>query len=286
MAPIEMRPAERHVAAQRLGGGPAERDEALLASLAGHAHDAPLEVDARLDEPDGLRDAEPGAVEELDERTVACGTRRRPVRGLDETLGLGRGEGARNRPRTPGPRDRRRRVVRTRADQGEMAEVCTDGRESAGDRRGRSSVGAHRREPGLDLLGRRGADRVVDRRPERREVAPVRVDGARRAAGREEEQVALDIGVVAVAHRGGTRFGGAGHPPARRVDGGRKPGVRHRPPSTPDNADCVPIRPQPKCAAWRRPSPASGLLLRSWLVAREPRTRVHPELRCCGAIGT
>ena len=35
MAPIEMRPAERHVAAQRLGGGPAERDEALLASLAG-----------------------------------------------------------------------------------------------------------------------------------------------------------------------------------------------------------------------------------------------------------
>ena len=70
---------------------------------------------------------------------------------------------------------------------------------------------------------------------ERREVAPVRVDRARRAAGREEEQEALDVGVVAVAHRGWTRFGGTR--PASCAESGQPSqgasrrltnGVRHR----------------------------------------------------------
>ena len=47
VTPVEVRPADRQVAAQRLGGRPAERDEALLASLAEHADDASLEVDRR-----------------------------------------------------------------------------------------------------------------------------------------------------------------------------------------------------------------------------------------------
>ena len=210
----------------------------------------PSRSTASLDEPDGLRDAEPGTVEELDERTVARGTRRRPVRGLDETLGLGRGEGARDGSRTPGACDRRRRVVRTRADQGEMAEVGTDGCESPGDRRGRSSVGAHRREPGLDLLGRRVADRVRrswprtprDRAGTRRRCAAS--GGPRGGAGSSR-------------HRGRGGRSSRRDPIRRRRAPSCAPNRRRTEPVSdtsavnPDNADCVPIRPQPmRC--WRR----------------------------------
>jgi hypothetical protein len=92
VAAVEVRPAEGEVAAHRLGGRTTQRNEALLAALAEHAHDAVLECDAVLLEPDGLGDPEPGAVEELHQGPVAQRARRRADGGVDETLGLGRRE--------------------------------------------------------------------------------------------------------------------------------------------------------------------------------------------------
>jgi hypothetical protein len=71
VAAVQVRSAECEIAAHRLGGGAAERDEALLSALPEHADDALVDGDATLLEPDSLRDAEPGAVQELDERAVA-----------------------------------------------------------------------------------------------------------------------------------------------------------------------------------------------------------------------
>ena len=80
VAPVEMRATERHVAAERLGRRPAERDEPLLVALPDDAHDPGLEVDRRLAQADGLGDPQPRAVEELDEGAVAQRTRRRSPR--------------------------------------------------------------------------------------------------------------------------------------------------------------------------------------------------------------
>jgi len=95
IAAVEVGATEREVAADGLGGGPAERHEALLATLPEHAHDALLDGDAGLLQPRGLRHAQPGAVQELDECPVTKAARRRPDGGVDQALGLGR----RERPR-------------------------------------------------------------------------------------------------------------------------------------------------------------------------------------------
>ena len=55
VAAVEVRPAAGEVAAQRLGRLPADRDDALLAALADRAHEAVVEVDAALLEPDAPR---------------------------------------------------------------------------------------------------------------------------------------------------------------------------------------------------------------------------------------
>ncbi len=95
VAAIEVGATEREVSANGLGSGSSERHEPLLPALAEDADDALLERDARLLEPGGLRHAQPGAVEELDERAVAKRPRRRPDGGVDQPLGLGRRERAR-----------------------------------------------------------------------------------------------------------------------------------------------------------------------------------------------
>jgi hypothetical protein len=92
VAAIEVRSAEREVPAHGLGGGATERNEALFAALPEHAHDAVLDRDAILLEPDRLGDPEPGAIEELHESPVPQRARRRADGGVDETLGLGRRE--------------------------------------------------------------------------------------------------------------------------------------------------------------------------------------------------
>ena len=218
VAPVEVRPAEREVAAHGLGGRPAERDEALLAALAEHAHDALVEVDGRLRRARRLGDAEPGAVQELDERAVAHARAASSRSAASISRSDSAGESVRGSVRARrGSRDRGGRVVRAGAEQDEVAEVRAHGGDPPRDRRGRQAVGAHRRDPGLELLGRRR------RRPgsstdarERREVAAVGVDRARRAAAPR-----AGAGSSRRRGRGGrscgwTRFGGAGASCARR----------------------------------------------------------------------
>jgi hypothetical protein len=95
VAPVEVRPPEREVAAHRLGRRTPERHEPLLAALPQHAYDPVLERDAVLLQARGLGDAQAGSVEELDESSVAQRARRRPDGGVDEALGLRRRERAR-----------------------------------------------------------------------------------------------------------------------------------------------------------------------------------------------
>ena len=71
VAAIEKRTPMREVAAQRLGGVPADRHDPLLAALAGAGDEPPLEVYIGLAQPDGLADPEAGAVQELHERSVS-----------------------------------------------------------------------------------------------------------------------------------------------------------------------------------------------------------------------
>ena len=68
----------------------AERDDALLAALAAHVHDLAVEVDVAEVERDGLGAAEPGRVEELEERAVAERERRVALDDLEDLLDLGR----------------------------------------------------------------------------------------------------------------------------------------------------------------------------------------------------
>ena len=53
MTAVECGRLECEVAAQRLRRGPAERDEALLAALADHAHHLQLEVDRAARQAEG-----------------------------------------------------------------------------------------------------------------------------------------------------------------------------------------------------------------------------------------
>ena len=92
--PVEERPAAALVAADRLGGRPSDRDDALLAALADAADEAVLEVDPGALEPDRLADAQAGAVEQLDERAIAEVARGDAGGRLDQALGLGRRERA------------------------------------------------------------------------------------------------------------------------------------------------------------------------------------------------
>ena len=88
MPDVQVRPAEREVAANRLGCGPPERHDPLLVALADHAHDAGVDVDRRPSEPDCLGDTKPCSVHQLDERAVAQRTRCCSVRGLHQALGF------------------------------------------------------------------------------------------------------------------------------------------------------------------------------------------------------
>ena len=85
---IEVRASASEVAAQRLRGLASDRDDPFLVALADAAHDAIVQRDAALFQSDGLRDAEAGAVEKLDESAVAEVARLRPRGGLDQALGL------------------------------------------------------------------------------------------------------------------------------------------------------------------------------------------------------
>src|SRR5438876_7933618 len=69
--PYEARAPVLEVTAQPVRSFLAQRNDALLVALALHAHCLLLEVDVSEIEPDRLRAAQAGRVDELDERTVA-----------------------------------------------------------------------------------------------------------------------------------------------------------------------------------------------------------------------
>jgi hypothetical protein len=195
VAAVEVRPAARKVAAKRLCRLPPERDEALFVALPHAADDPVLDVDTAPLERDGLADAQPGAVEKLDERPVTESTRRRSSRGLDEPLNLPRGEGAGQ----PGPAPRKvdvgRGVVGPQAEDDEVP-VQRSGRGGPPcDRAGRLSAGAQVGEPALDVVRSRGRRRAAEMCGEIGEVAPVRVHGAGGSPSGEESEEALDGGV-------------------------------------------------------------------------------------------
>src|SRR2546423_13306976 len=99
VAAVEGGPPARQIAAYSLRGAPADRDDPLLAALADAADESSVEVDGALLEPHRLADPEARAVQELDERAVAERARRRPGRGLDQTLGLRGRQGPGQPPR-------------------------------------------------------------------------------------------------------------------------------------------------------------------------------------------
>src|SRR5882762_1670557 len=65
VAPVQVRAPACQVTAKCLGRFAADRDDPLLAALAGAADEPLVEVDAGFVEADGLADAEAGSVEEL-----------------------------------------------------------------------------------------------------------------------------------------------------------------------------------------------------------------------------
>src|SRR4051794_38439638 len=85
---VEKRTAVREVAPEGIDRLPADRDDPLLRALADRADDPVLEIDARTLEADRLADAKSCSVEELDERAVAHGARRRASSGVDQPLRL------------------------------------------------------------------------------------------------------------------------------------------------------------------------------------------------------
>src|SRR5436305_6888173 len=90
VAAVEIRPSPGEIAAKGLHGLPADRDDSLLRALAETADEPAFQVDGRAVEPDRLADAQAGPVQELDERPVAQGARRRSRRSLDQPLRLAR----------------------------------------------------------------------------------------------------------------------------------------------------------------------------------------------------
>src|SRR5205807_615205 len=76
-----------------------------------------LRLDARLVEPDRLADPQPGAVEELDERTVAERARRRSGGRVDEALRLAGRQRLRQRAPAARQLELRGGIVRPRTEQ-------------------------------------------------------------------------------------------------------------------------------------------------------------------------
>ena len=188
-------PPEREVAAHRLGRGPAERDDALLVALAEHPDDAPVEVDR------GLRRAR------LPRET------RSPAPYRSSTSARSRSARASSRsPPRSGARTRRGRAcaAASRAPRRATSAAGLSARSPRGPGGGRyARTAAIRRAivdgaPAARIVATQASSSSVvavstgcrrGTRAKRREVAPVRVDRARRAPRREEEEEALDLGV-------------------------------------------------------------------------------------------
>src|SRR5215470_16528806 len=112
-----MRATAREVAAEGVRCLAPDRNDSFLAPLAEAANEPVLEIDGLPVELDRLAHAQPGAVEELAERTVAKMSGRGSGSRIEEALDLGGREGARQRPATLGKLDVRRGIVGARAEE-------------------------------------------------------------------------------------------------------------------------------------------------------------------------
>ena len=165
----------------------------LLAALADDAHEPLVEVDGRALEPERLGDAQPRAVEQLDQGAVAQRARRRRRCAASTSRSASAAESVRGSlPGPPRQLERRGRVVGARAEQLQVLEEARTAACAA-----RSSTAA--RPSARSDASQRSSSSVVTSptgRPsqagERGEVAAVRLDGARRAPRGEEEQEALE----------------------------------------------------------------------------------------------
>ena len=219
VAAIEVRAAERQVAAHGLGRRPAERDDALLVTLADHPHDARVDVDRGPGQPHRLRDPQARAVHQLDECAVAhapvassrlpprSGARTRTGRACAAACGSGAGVAtsaaglsARRPSRTWWRNAERTAAIRRAIVEGASPAARIEATQASSD-----SVVAVR--------GRR-----VEERGERCEIAAVGVDRSRRALRCEEEEIALYLGVG--------RLGGSSCGWTRSSCGGADPACR------------------------------------------------------------
>src|SRR5918996_6034221 len=132
VTPVEVGAAAGEVAAEGLSSLRPQGDDSLLVPLPDAADEPALEVDAAPLEPDRLGDAQPGAVEELDEGAVAQRARRDPVGRVDQALDFGE----RKRPRKARAAARQvdvgGRVVGPEAERDEMAVEGAGGRGAGG----------------------------------------------------------------------------------------------------------------------------------------------------------
>src|SRR5712692_1201743 len=193
VATVEVGTAAREVAPERFGALTADRHDPLLRALAEATDEAAVEIDAALVERHGLRHAQARAVQEFDERAVAQVTRLRAGSRVDQALGFSRRERPGQLPPAAGQVEVGAGIVVARAEQLLMAEERTHGGGAPRDRRGRESGRAELGEVALEVLSGRGRRRGAEEARDVREIAPVRVDGPRRAAGREEGKEALDV---------------------------------------------------------------------------------------------
>jgi len=216
VAAIEVQAPAREVAADGLGRAAPDRDDALLAALARAAHEPGVEVDTRPVEADGLADAEPRAVEELDERLIAERARRRARGGVDQPLRLC----GRERAGEPAVSSRQlelgRGVVQAHSEERLVAEEGPKRRRAARDCRARPSGGALLGEVARNVVARRGADRAREPAAEGREVASVGVDCPRRTARREQREEAVDFAICRLGHGAGEFAPRRESPAARR----------------------------------------------------------------------
>ena len=234
VAAIEVRAAHRDVAAQRVDRGPAERDEALLRALPERADEPVLEIDRAAVQAGRLADAEARAVHQLDERPVAHRARRRAVGGVDQALGLGGRERARQRPGAAGKLERGGGVVVAGAEQHLVPEEGAQSGDPSRDRRGGEAGRSHLGQPALELLGRRLADRALPPRRELREIAAVRVDGPRRPPRREEREEAFELRIRSEGGRSHRPSGDVSRPHGCRPAWSRATSARAAPGSSSD----------------------------------------------------
>src|SRR5450432_2480645 len=133
---LEPRPQFALIDRDRRDRATADRHEALLASLAEHAHETLIEQSVLHAERDPLGYPEPCTVRELEERAIVKGERLVERRGGEQLLHVGDGEHIGERQPALWRLEALGRILRDLAFADEEAIVGAHGRDVAADRRG------------------------------------------------------------------------------------------------------------------------------------------------------